>query len=80
MVAVVTHTLVDAGDPAFSNPTKPIGSFLGREEAERLAKSEGWAIVEDSGRGYRRVVASPRPRCGSSSWRRSPPSSATASW
>ncbi len=61
VVAVVTHTLVDAADPAFSNPTKPIGTFLGRGEAERLAKSEGWAIVEDSGRGYRRVVASPRP-------------------
>jgi carbamate kinase len=61
VVAIVTHTLVDAADPAFSNPTKPIGSFLAREEAERLAKSEGWSIVEDSGRGYRRVVASPRP-------------------
>jgi carbamate kinase len=61
VVAVVTHTLVDAADTAFHNPSKPIGSFLGKEEAERLAKSEGWAIVEDSGRGYRRVVASPRP-------------------
>ena len=61
VVAVVTHTLVDAADPAFQNPTKPIGSFLGKEEAERLVKSEGWAITEDSGRGYRRVVASPRP-------------------
>jgi len=61
VVAIVTHALVDAADPAFRNPTKPIGPFLGREEAERLAKSEGWTIVEDSGRGYRRVVASPRP-------------------
>jgi carbamate kinase len=61
VVALVTHTLVDAADPAFHNPTKPIGSFLGREEAERLVKSEGWSIVEDSGRGYRRVVPSPRP-------------------
>jgi len=61
VVAVVTHTLVDAADPAFQNPSKPIGSFLGREEAEGLVKSDGWAIVEDSGRGYRRVVASPRP-------------------
>jgi carbamate kinase len=61
VVALVTHTLVDAADPAFQNPTKPIGPFLGKEEAVRLAKSEGWAIVEDSGRGYRRVVASPRP-------------------
>ena len=62
VVAVITHTLVDAGDPAFSNPTKPIGTFYAIEEAEQLKKSEGWAIVEDSGRGYRRVVASPRPK------------------
>jgi carbamate kinase len=61
VVAIVTHTLVDAADPAFRSPTKPIGTFLGKEEAERLAQSEGWTIVEDSGRGYRRVVASPRP-------------------
>jgi carbamate kinase len=61
VVAVVTHTVVDTADPAFQNPSKPIGSFLGKEEAEGLVKSEGWAIVEDSGRGYRRVVASPRP-------------------
>jgi carbamate kinase len=61
VVAIVTHTLVDAADPAFQNPTKPIGSFLGRKEAELLVKSEGWSIVEDSGRGYRRVVPSPRP-------------------
>jgi carbamate kinase len=62
VVAVITHTLVDASDPAFSNPSKPIGLFYDREEAETLAASEGWAIVEDSGRGYRRLVPSPRPQ------------------
>ena len=59
--AVVTHVTVDPADPAFSHPTKPIGPFLGRGEAEELAARRGWSIVEDSGRGYRRVVPSPEP-------------------
>jgi len=61
VAALVTHTLVDAADPAFQHPTKPIGSWYSREDAEQLAAAEGWTVVEDSGRGFRRVVASPRP-------------------
>lgn len=52
---------VDPADPAFQHPTKPIGSFMTREEAEALA-AQGFAVMEDAGRGYRRVVASPRPK------------------
>jgi carbamate kinase len=59
-IAVVTQTLVDSGDPAFQDPTKPIGGFMDAEKAE-LSRNEGWTVVEDSGRGYRRVVASPQP-------------------
>jgi carbamate kinase len=59
--AIVTHVTVDPADPAFAHPTKPIGPFLGRAEAEELAAQRGWSIVEDSGRGWRRVVASPEP-------------------
>jgi carbamate kinase len=59
--ALVTHVTVDPADPAFSHPSKPIGPFLGRAEAEDLAARRGWSIVEDSGRGYRRVVPSPEP-------------------
>ena len=59
--AIVTHVTVDPADPAFSHPTKPIGPFLERAEAEELAARRGWSIVEDSGRGYRRVVPSPEP-------------------
>ena len=59
---VVTQVLVDANDPAFKNPTKPIGSFMPKEEAEKRVKTEGWQIKEDAGRGYRRVVASPMPK------------------
>lgn len=61
IAAVLTHTVVDRADPAFDDPTKPIGSFLSRDEAERLAQENGWVVAEDSGRGWRRVVASPRP-------------------
>lgn len=57
---LVTQTLVDAQDPAFQTPTKPIGRFFTQEEAETL-KSQGFSVVEDSGRGYRVVVASPQP-------------------
>lgn len=58
---IVTQVLVDRDDPAFQNPTKPIGGFLTEEEAQRFAE-EGWPVVEDAGRGWRRVVASPVPK------------------
>ncbi len=54
---IITQVLVDRDDPAFQNPTKPIGGFLTREEAERFAR-EGWPVIEDAGRGWRRVVPS----------------------
>jgi carbamate kinase len=63
VASVVTQTEVDPEDPAFSNPTKPIGAFLTKEEADaEQAKHPDWTFVEDSGRGYRRVVASPDPK------------------
>ncbi len=62
VVALITHTVVREDDPAFSLPTKPIGSFYDQETAQRLAEENGWTIVEDSGRGWRRLVASPRPQ------------------
>ena len=58
---VVTQTLVDKNDPSFSDPTKPIGSFMPEEEALANKKQYGWEIVEDAGRGFRRVVPSPIP-------------------
>jgi len=58
---VVTQVLVDEKDPAFLHPTKPIGSFYSKEEAQRLEKEMGYIMVEDAGRGYRRVIASPKP-------------------
>ena len=58
---IVTQVLVDADDPLFKNPTKPIGSFYSKEEAEQIAKEKGYIMKEDAGRGYRRVVASPLP-------------------
>lgn len=60
VVTLVTQVLVDASDPAFAHPTKPIGSFLTEEKAREFEK-EGWQVVEDAGRGWRRVVASPQP-------------------
>jgi carbamate kinase len=60
-VAVVTHVAVDADDPAFGEPTKPIGPFFSQEQAEALSHARGWVVKEDAGRGYRRVVASPEP-------------------
>jgi carbamate kinase len=60
-VSVVTHVAVDPADPAFVHPTKPIGIFFGRREAEELARQRGWQVVEDAGRGWRRVVPSPWP-------------------
>ncbi len=59
---VVTQVLVDRSDPAFQNPSKPIGSFMDEGEAVRRRDAEGWHVVEDAGRGWRRVVASPLPR------------------
>ncbi|GFN23685.1 MAG: carbamate kinase [Thermoanaerobacteraceae bacterium] len=61
-VTVVTQVVVDSNDPAFQNPSKPIGSFMTREEAERHKQEDGWTLVEDAGRGWRRVVPSPEPR------------------
>ena len=58
---VVTQVLVDKDDPAFKKPSKPIGSFMEQDEAERRANEMGWDVVEDAGRGWRRVVASPLP-------------------
>ncbi len=60
-VSIITHVEVDPRDPALSHPTKPIGPFFDRAEAAALADARGWAMAEDSGRGYRRVVPSPRP-------------------
>jgi carbamate kinase len=60
-VAVVTHVRVDRNDPAFDRPTKPIGPFLDAQQAAELAHGRGWDVVEDAGRGYRHVVASPAP-------------------
>lgn len=62
VATVLTQVEVDPADSAFENPTKPIGSFMSKEEAESLKESRGYDFVEDSGRGYRRVVASPRPK------------------
>ncbi|MFH1726113.1 MAG: carbamate kinase [Elusimicrobiota bacterium] len=59
---VVTQVLVDKNDPSFKNPTKPIGSFMDKEDAEKHRKEDGWDVVEDAGRGWRRVVASPIPK------------------
>lgn len=62
VVTVVTQVLVDKNDPAFINPTKPIGPFYTKREAHTLTKELGWIIKEDSGRGYRRFVPSPEPK------------------
>jgi carbamate kinase len=59
---VITQTLVDKNDPAFQKPTKPIGSFMDEAEARKREKEMGWSVVEDAGRGWRRVVASPMPK------------------
>lgn len=61
VVSLVTQVIVDENDEAFSNPSKPIGGFYTKEEAEELTQNKGYTMVEDSGRGYRRVVASPKP-------------------
>jgi carbamate kinase len=61
-VAVVTQTVVDRNDPAFANPTKPIGSHMDEARAKELAAQYHWTVREDAGRGWRRVVPSPRPQ------------------
>ncbi|HTO76687.1 MAG TPA: carbamate kinase [Thermoanaerobaculia bacterium] len=61
IVTIVTQVQVDAADPAFDKPTKPVGPFFPKDKAARLMDEMGWSMVEDSGRGWRKVVASPRP-------------------
>ena len=61
VIALITQVEVDLKDQAFDHPTKPIGAFVSKEEAEVLSKQKGFTYIEDSGRGYRRVVASPKP-------------------
>jgi carbamate kinase len=62
VVAVVTQSVVDPADEAFKKPTKPIGSFLNEKTARERAKTLGWTVTEDAGRGFRRTVASPPPQ------------------
>ena len=62
VVTLLTQVVVDAADPAFQRPTKPIGAFYTKEEAEELAATKGYTMKEDAGRGWRRVVASPIPK------------------
>ena len=62
VATVVTQVLVDKNDPAFKNPSKPIGSFMDEAEAKHRETDMGWSVVEDAGRGWRRVVASPLPK------------------
>ena len=61
VAAIVTQVLVDPEDPSFENPSKPIGPFMSEAEARQHAAEDGWAIAEDAGRGWRRIVPSPRP-------------------
>jgi carbamate kinase len=62
VATIITQVLVDKDDPAFQNPSKPIGGFMEAEEAQRRQEQQGWSVVEDAGRGWRRVVASPMPK------------------
>lgn len=62
VATIITQTLVDQNDPAFKNPTKPIGGFMDETEGQRRQKEMGWTVVEDAGRGWRRVVPSPLPK------------------
>ncbi|UCF78579.1 MAG: carbamate kinase [Candidatus Eiseniibacteriota bacterium] len=61
-VTIITQVLVDRKDPAFKNPSKPIGGFMDKTEAMRRKRAMGWSVVEDAGRGWRRVVPSPLPQ------------------
>lgn len=60
--SIITQVVVDANDPGFAKPTKPVGSFYTKEEADKIAAEKGFTFVEDAGRGYRRVVPSPIPQ------------------
>lgn len=62
VVSVITHVVVAPDDPAFGEPSKPVGPFFDEETARTLAAKHGWTVAEDAGRGWRRVVPSPRPR------------------
>ena len=62
VATVLTQVEVDPEDPAFQNPTKPIGAFMTKEEADKMVAERGYQVIEDAGRGYRRVVASPKPK------------------
>ena len=62
VATVLTQVEVDPNDEAFQNPTKPIGAFMTKEEADKMVAERGYNVIEDAGRGYRRVVASPRPQ------------------
>ncbi|MCI8537660.1 MAG: carbamate kinase [Oscillospiraceae bacterium] len=62
VATVLTQVEVDPKDPAFQNPTKPIGAFMSKEEADKMVSERGYQVIEDAGRGYRRVVASPKPQ------------------
>ena len=61
VASLVSQVVVDKDDPAFAKPTKPVGPFYSKFRGEQLAREKGWTMVEDAGRGYRKVVASPRP-------------------
>jgi len=61
VASLVTQVVVDKDDPAFLHPTKPVGPFYARERAETMTREKGWTMVEDAGRGWRKVVASPKP-------------------
>jgi carbamate kinase len=61
VATVITQTIVDEADPAFASPSKPIGVFYSEIDAKKLAKTKNWTVKEDAGRGWRRVVASPKP-------------------
>ena len=61
VACVVTQVVVDENDEAFKKPTKPVGAFYDKETADKMSAEKGWTFVEDAGRGYRRVVASPKP-------------------
>lgn len=61
IATLVTQTCVDMNDPAFKNPSKPVGGFMSAEQAKKMQETLGWSIMEDAGRGWRRCVASPKP-------------------
>ena len=61
VVTIVTQVVVDPADPAFNDPSKPIGMFYSKEAAEKLSRTKGYKMIEDAGRGYRQVVPSPKP-------------------